>query len=81
MRLRVQNYKGIFIAVTVLMMILMYCYVNNYSGASASAGGSIFAEALRLLILMCYLGILVLSSIDVFYANRLSVLIGAVTDG
>lgn len=77
MRLRVQNYKGIFIAVTVLMMILMYCYVNNYSGS----GGGAFAEALRLLILMCYLGILILSSIDVFYANRLSVLIGAVTDG
>lgn len=78
MRYRIQNFKGIFIAVTILMMIVAYCYINEYS---APGGGGLWTEAFRLVLLTCFMGILTLSSVDVFYANRLSVLIGSITDG
>jgi len=72
-RWRLYTYRTLYIICTVLMMILTFTFMQ-FPGGSLSG-------TYTLLVLVCFIGILLFSSIDVYYANRLSKLIGSTTDG
>ena len=72
-----QTYKKIFVIVTVLMMILTYSYVSDFSITTTNT----FSGAYKMMFIFCFFGILGLSSINVYYANKMSKLIATSTDG
>jgi len=69
----IQAYKKMFLIVTGLMFLLTYYYVNSY--------GTLSSGSYRLVLVGCFLGILGLSSLNVYYSNQLSKLIQSSTDG
>ena len=70
----INAYKKMFLLVTGLMFLLTYYYVNS-NGAFSSSG------SYRLILVGCFIGILVFSSLNVYYSNQLSKLIQSSTDG
>ena len=73
-RWRLNAYKLIFLLSTIFMMILTFIYIQY----SVSNG---LSPLFRIVTLVCFVGILGLSSVDVIYANQLSKAINSTTDG
>jgi hypothetical protein len=71
-RWRLSTYKIVYIICTVCLMILLFTFIQFNDMASGYY---------RLLLVVCFIGVLGCGSLDVYYANRLSKLIGSTTDG
>ena len=69
------SYRTSYIICTVLLMILIFTFLQFGGGTIA------LSSTYKLLVLVCFIGIIITSSLDVFYSNRLSKLIGSTTDG
>jgi hypothetical protein len=71
-RWRLSTYRSFYIICTLLIMILVFSFLQFSGGASGYY---------RLLLLLCFVGVITSSIVDIVYANNLSKLIGSTTDG
>ena len=69
------SYRTSYIICTVFLMILIFTFLQFGGGTIA------LSSTYKLLVVVCFIGIIITSSLDVFYSNRLSKLIGSTTDG
>jgi hypothetical protein len=70
---RLSTYRNLYITCTVFMMILMFTFLQF--------GGGTLSPTYTLLLILCFVLVLILSPLDVYYSNRLSKIIGSTTDG
>jgi hypothetical protein len=66
-------YKGFYIACTVLVFVLLFSYIINYTGADS--------RFYSLVLYACIIGSLGMSIHDLRVANSISRLLGTITDG
>ena len=69
------SYRTSYIICTVFLMILMSTFLQFAGGSTA------LSNSHRLLVIICFIGIIITASLNIFYSNRLSKLIGSTTDG